>query len=177
MIVLDTNVISAAMKPQANPVVRAWLNEQVAETLYLTSVTLAEMLFGIAVLPAGRRRNSLTRALDGLLELFGDRVLPSTPTRHATTPRSPSRRATPVAASRRRMDTSLRSPPRMALSSRHATRHPIRPAGSALSTRGKADPAALQDPRSERHAHQPSGTPIDFSRTCAPVDGRLSPAS
>ena len=76
MIVLDTNVISEAMKPEANPAVRAWLNEQVAETLYLTSVTLAEMLFGIAVLPAGRRRNTLTRALDGLLELFGDRVLP-----------------------------------------------------------------------------------------------------
>src|SRR4051794_16603403 len=76
MIVLDTDVISRAMKPQANPAVRAWLNEQVAETLYLTSVTLAEMLFGIAVLPAGRRRNTLVRALDGLLELFGDRALP-----------------------------------------------------------------------------------------------------
>jgi hypothetical protein len=76
MIVLDTNVISRAMKPDANPAVRAWLNEQVAETLYLTSVTLAEMLFGIAVLPAGRRRNSLAHTLDGLLKLFGDRVLP-----------------------------------------------------------------------------------------------------
>jgi predicted nucleic acid-binding protein len=76
MIVLDTNVISETMKPAPNPAVRAWLNQQVAETLYLTSVTLAEMLFGIAVLPAGRRRNSLSRALDGLLELFGDRVLP-----------------------------------------------------------------------------------------------------
>ena len=76
MIVLDTNVISEAMKPEANLAVRAWLNEQVAETLYLTSVTLAELLFGIALLPAGRRRNSLTRALDGLLELFGGRVLP-----------------------------------------------------------------------------------------------------
>jgi toxin FitB len=76
MIVLDTNVISAAMKPHAHPAVRAWLNEQVAETLYLTSVTLAEMLFGIAVLPTARRRSALTRALDGLLELFGDRVLP-----------------------------------------------------------------------------------------------------
>ena len=63
MIVLDTNVISEAMKPAPNPAVRAWLNEQVAETLYLTSVTLAEMLFGITVLPAGRRRNTLTRAL------------------------------------------------------------------------------------------------------------------
>jgi hypothetical protein len=76
MIVLDTNVISEAMKPGPNPAVRTWLNEQVAETLYLTSVTLAEILFGIAVLPAGRRRNTLTRALDGLLDLFGDRVLP-----------------------------------------------------------------------------------------------------
>jgi toxin FitB len=47
-----------------------------ATSLYLTSVTLAEMLIGIAVLPAGRCRNSLTRALDCLLELFGDRVLP-----------------------------------------------------------------------------------------------------
>ncbi len=76
MIVLDTNVVSEAMKPQANPAVRAWLNEQVAETLYLTSVTLAEISFGIAVLPAGRRRNILTRTFDGLLQLFGDRVLP-----------------------------------------------------------------------------------------------------
>ena len=76
MIVLDTNVISEAMKPEPSPTVRTWLNEQVAETLYLTSVTLAEMLFGIAVLPTGRRRSALTRALDGLLELFGDRVLP-----------------------------------------------------------------------------------------------------
>jgi predicted nucleic acid-binding protein len=76
MIVLDTNVVSEAMKPQANPAVLAWLNEQPVETLYLTSVTLAEMLFGIAVLPAGRRRNSLSHALDGLLALFADRVLP-----------------------------------------------------------------------------------------------------
>jgi predicted nucleic acid-binding protein len=76
MIVLDTNVISEAMQPAPNAAVRAWLNEQVAETLFLTSVTLAEMLFGIAVLPAGRRRNTVSRALDGLLALFGDRVLP-----------------------------------------------------------------------------------------------------
>jgi toxin FitB len=76
MIVLDTNVISEAMKRKASPTVRAWLNEQVAETLHLTSVTLAEVLFGISVLPAGRRRNTLTHALDGLLDLFGDRVLP-----------------------------------------------------------------------------------------------------
>lgn len=76
MIVLDTNVVSEAMKPSANAVVAAWLNEQVAETLYLSSVTLAELLFGIGGLPVGRRKDALAGMLDGLLELFGDRILP-----------------------------------------------------------------------------------------------------
>lgn len=75
MIVLDTNVVSEAMKAEPNPAVRAWLDEQVAETLYLSSVTLAELLFGIGTLPAGRRKNALTQTLEGLLALFGDRVL------------------------------------------------------------------------------------------------------
>jgi predicted nucleic acid-binding protein len=76
MIVLDTNVVSEAMKPEPHPAVRAWLNDQAAETLYLSSVTLAELLFGIAALPAGHRKDMLAQALDGLLELFRDRVLP-----------------------------------------------------------------------------------------------------
>ena len=45
MIVLDTNVVSEAMKPEPHPAVRAWLNDQSAETLYLSSVTLAERSF------------------------------------------------------------------------------------------------------------------------------------
>lgn len=76
MIVLDTNVVSEAMKPEPHPAVLAWLNAQAAPTLYLSSVTLAELLFGIATLPAGRRKDMLTKALDGLLGLFRDRVLP-----------------------------------------------------------------------------------------------------
>ncbi|MBI1904986.1 MAG: type II toxin-antitoxin system VapC family toxin [Rhodocyclales bacterium] len=76
MIVLDTNVVSEAMKPEPHPGVQAWLNEQTAETLYLSSVTLAELLFGIGVLPAGRRKDMLAQALDGLMGLFRDRVLP-----------------------------------------------------------------------------------------------------
>jgi toxin FitB len=76
MILLDTNVVSEAMKPVPHPAVRAWLNDQVAETLYLSSVTLAELLFGVGALPAGRRKDALTQALDGLMELFRDRVLP-----------------------------------------------------------------------------------------------------
>jgi len=75
MIVLDTNVVSEAMKPNPNPAVRAWLNEQSAETLYLTSVSLAELLFGIAALPDGKRKDMLAKALDGLMELFRGRVL------------------------------------------------------------------------------------------------------
>lgn len=76
MIVLDTNVVSEAMKPEPHPAVRAWLNDQIAETLYLSSVTLAELLFGISALPVGKRKDMLGQALNGLLGLFKDRVLP-----------------------------------------------------------------------------------------------------
>jgi len=76
MIVLDTNVVSEAMKPEPHPAVRAWLNDQAVETLYLTSVSLAELLFGIGVLPTGKRKDMLEQALAGLLGLFRDRVLP-----------------------------------------------------------------------------------------------------
>ena len=76
MIVLDTNVISEAMKPVPHPAVLTWLNNQGAETLYLTSVTLAELLFGIRLLPAGKRKDLLANALERLMRLFGDRILP-----------------------------------------------------------------------------------------------------
>ncbi len=75
MIILDTNVVFEAMKPSANPAVMAWLNRQAAETLYLSSVTLAELLFGIDCLPEGRRNKAIRETLDGLLDLFGDRIL------------------------------------------------------------------------------------------------------
>jgi toxin FitB len=76
MILLDTNVVSEAMKPEPNPAVRNWLDEQAAETLYLSSVTIAELMFGIGTLPKGRRKDKLAAALDGVLELFTDRILP-----------------------------------------------------------------------------------------------------
>ena len=75
MILLDTNVISEAMKPAAHPSVRDWLDAQVAETLFLSSITIAELSFGIGALPAGRRRDNLAAALDGVLGLFAGRVL------------------------------------------------------------------------------------------------------
>lgn len=79
MILLDTNVVSEAMKPEPNTAVLAWLNEQAAQSLYLSSVTLAELLFGIRALPVGKRKNLLDRALAELLALFGNRVLPFDP--------------------------------------------------------------------------------------------------
>lgn len=76
MIVLDTNVVSEAMKPEPHTAVRSWLNNQASETLYLPSVTLAELLFGVGTLPSGKRKDMLMQTLDGLLALFRDRILP-----------------------------------------------------------------------------------------------------
>jgi len=76
MIVLDTNIVSETMKPAPDAKVLAWLDRQAAETLYLTSVTVAELLFGVAVLPAGKRKNQLAAAIDGLIGLYAERVLP-----------------------------------------------------------------------------------------------------
>ena len=75
MIVLDTNVVSEALKPEPQPAVRDWLDEQVAETLYISSVTIAELLFGIGALPDGRRKQKLAATLDGMLPVFAGRIL------------------------------------------------------------------------------------------------------
>lgn len=76
MIILDTNVISEPMKPNANPAVRAWLDQQAAETLYLTAINLSELLVGIEILPDGKRKEGLGAALAELVaRLFGSRIL------------------------------------------------------------------------------------------------------
>ncbi len=77
MILLDTNVVSEPMGLQSDPAVGAWLDRQVAETLYLAATSLSELLVGIGILPAGRRRDGLDAALDDILgRLFGARILP-----------------------------------------------------------------------------------------------------
>lgn len=77
MIILDTNVVSEPMKPDAHGDVQAWLDEQIAETLYLTSISLSELLLGVELLPAGKRKVGLAGALSELLStLFGARILP-----------------------------------------------------------------------------------------------------
>ena len=75
MILLDTNVVSEAMKPEPHAAVREWLDAQAAETLFVSSVTIAELMFGIGVLPQGKRKEKLAVSLDGVLELFADRIL------------------------------------------------------------------------------------------------------
>jgi predicted nucleic acid-binding protein len=76
MILLDTNVVSEAMTREPHVRVREWLDAQTAETLFLSSITVAELLFGIGALPAGKRKDSLAAALDDVLDQFAGRILP-----------------------------------------------------------------------------------------------------
>ncbi len=77
MIVLDTNVLSAAMRRKPEEVVIAWLDRQSPESLWITTITVFEVRFGIELLAPGRRRRQIeeafTRALD---EDFEGRILP-----------------------------------------------------------------------------------------------------
>ena len=76
MIVLDTNVLSALMRTSPEAVVVAWLDRQPADSVWLTSITVFEARFGLALLPKGRRRSSLERAFDRVLsEDLSNRVL------------------------------------------------------------------------------------------------------
>jgi predicted nucleic acid-binding protein len=76
MILLDTNVVSETMKPAPNQMVQRWLDKQAAETLYLSSVTIAEAMFGIRTMPEGKRKQGLAEALDVWISLFEGRILP-----------------------------------------------------------------------------------------------------
>ena len=75
MILVDTNVVSETMRQTPNPKVVAWLDAQMAETLHLSAVSLAELLVGIAVLPDGRRKFDLGLSLERAAGFFGPRVL------------------------------------------------------------------------------------------------------
>ena len=76
MISLETNIVSEASRPFGSPVVQRWLDRQEAGTLYLTTISLAELLVGVEVLPDGRRKEGLANNLGGVVErLFGPRIL------------------------------------------------------------------------------------------------------
>lgn len=77
MIILDTNVVSEPLKREPSAAVLKWLDRQSPATLYLTTISQAELLAGVSALPAGKRRNELQRTISNeLLPLFADRILP-----------------------------------------------------------------------------------------------------
>lgn len=77
MIVVDTNVISEAMKPSelCSPSVLAWLRAQDPLQVFTTAVNVAEILVGLADMPEGRRRADKIAAAHRVLALFEGRVL------------------------------------------------------------------------------------------------------
>lgn len=77
MIVLDTNVLSELMRSAPDPNVEGWVAARPASSLFVTTVTQAEILYGVTLLPPGKRRDRLDIAVDGLFEQdFADRLLP-----------------------------------------------------------------------------------------------------
>ena len=77
MIVVDTNVISELMRGEPNSAVLAWMAAQPRALLYTTRINQAEILYGIAALPEGRRRTALAAAATAMFaEDFAGRILP-----------------------------------------------------------------------------------------------------
>jgi toxin FitB len=77
MIVLDTNVVSALMQREPEERVLAWLDKQPTRSIWITTITLFECRFGLALLPKGKRRLALETAFEQLLiEDIEHRVLP-----------------------------------------------------------------------------------------------------
>jgi predicted nucleic acid-binding protein len=76
LIILDTNVLSELMQKVPDPSVVEWLDQQPAESVWITSITLFEARLGLALLPNGRRRQALELAFEQLLaEDLEERVL------------------------------------------------------------------------------------------------------
>lgn len=75
MIVLDTNVISEPLKAKPSAKVIEWLDNQSAETLFITSITRAELRYGVLRLPDSKRQRTLTLQIEQALQLFAERTL------------------------------------------------------------------------------------------------------
>ena len=76
MILIDTIVVSEPLRPRGDPRVAAWLDRQGPESLYISTISVAEVLFGVATLPAGQRRARLAEAFENeVARLFAGRVL------------------------------------------------------------------------------------------------------
>lgn len=75
MTILDTNVISELMRPTPEPLVLQWFNRLSAEDAHLTSITVAEILLGIELLPLGKRRDVMRAGAERTLGVFAGQVL------------------------------------------------------------------------------------------------------
>jgi len=75
VIVFDTNVISELMRSEPSPVVVEWVRAHRASELYATSITLAEVRYGIERLPDGSRRQRLRAVADEVFAAFEEQVL------------------------------------------------------------------------------------------------------
>lgn len=75
MIVLDTSVVSELMRPDPAPTVLAWLRRSAGGSLHTTTVTVAEIRYGIARLPEGRRRETLQQAASEIFAAFPRQLL------------------------------------------------------------------------------------------------------
>ena len=76
MILLDTNVLSELMRPEPAEAVLAWMRLQSAAELYVSSISYAEILYGIDLLPEGKRRRALAEQAEGMFtEDFAGRML------------------------------------------------------------------------------------------------------
>ena len=76
MIALDTNIISELMRDTPDPRVAAWMARQHGQEMCLPSIALSELLYGIAVLPEGKRKRAKARALARLLPMCAGGILP-----------------------------------------------------------------------------------------------------
>lgn len=76
MILVDTNVISEALRPSGDRQAIDWLDAQLLETLFLSAITVAELRFGIASMPPGKRRDGMHSQLESrVLPLFAGRLV------------------------------------------------------------------------------------------------------
>ncbi len=77
MFVIDTNVASELMRPRPTAAVAAWIADRDAQDMYLTAVSEAELLYGVAIMPVGKRRGALEAAMTRWLDRgFRERILP-----------------------------------------------------------------------------------------------------
>lgn len=77
MILLDTNVLSELMRPAPAATVEHWLATQPDASMFISAITEAELRYGAALLPSGKRRSALMAEIEGMLEEdFGGRILP-----------------------------------------------------------------------------------------------------